>query len=216
MAPTSTTIVDEVEARRDRQTLLAALDTLEYLRKGGRIGGAQALLGSMLSIKPIITVTDGEVDDGGQGSHPQQGACGSSSTACPSDGVEQHRGAARRCAGHRRVPGASSGRSWPTPRSSSATSARWSASTPARACSVSRGSSARNRPANRVTVAAWCAARRGRFGGEAADGELAAAAAAVTAARSTCCSRATSTASTRSAAASSATTRTPSTRPKRH
>jgi DegV family protein with EDD domain len=61
-----TAIVDEVEARRDRQKLLAALDTLEYLRKGGRIGGAQALLGSMLSIKPIITVTDGEVEPAGR------------------------------------------------------------------------------------------------------------------------------------------------------
>jgi DegV family protein with EDD domain len=61
-----TAIVDEVEARRERQILLAALDTLEYLRKGGRIGGAQALLGSMLSIKPIITVTDGEVEPVGK------------------------------------------------------------------------------------------------------------------------------------------------------
>jgi DegV family protein with EDD domain len=33
-----------------------ALDTLEYLRRGGRIGGAQAWLGSALSIKPILTV----------------------------------------------------------------------------------------------------------------------------------------------------------------
>src|SRR4051794_24471208 len=47
-------IVREVEDRRERQHLLATLDTLEYLRKGGRIGGAQAMLGSMLSIKPVI------------------------------------------------------------------------------------------------------------------------------------------------------------------
>jgi DegV family protein with EDD domain len=39
----------------------AAFDTLEYLKRGGRIGKAQALLGSMLKINPIITIRDGEV-----------------------------------------------------------------------------------------------------------------------------------------------------------
>ena len=38
-----------------------ALDTLEYLQKGGRIGKAQAFLGSVLSVKPILKVQDGEV-----------------------------------------------------------------------------------------------------------------------------------------------------------
>ena len=38
------------------------VSTLDYLAKGGRIGGAQALLGSMLKIKPILTVNDGKVD----------------------------------------------------------------------------------------------------------------------------------------------------------
>lgn len=37
------------------------VDTLEYLYKGGRIGGAQNLFGSMLQIKPILTLTDGKV-----------------------------------------------------------------------------------------------------------------------------------------------------------
>lgn len=60
------TIEREVDDRRGRQGLLATLDTLEYLRKGGRIGGAQAMLGSMLSIKPVITVTDGAVEQGGK------------------------------------------------------------------------------------------------------------------------------------------------------
>ena len=55
-APPSTTSSRDVEARRQRGHVFAALDTLEYLRKGGRIGGAQAMLGSMLSIKPIISV----------------------------------------------------------------------------------------------------------------------------------------------------------------
>jgi DegV family protein with EDD domain len=60
------TIVAEVEDRRDRSKLLGTLDTLEYLQRGGRIGGAQALLGSLLSIKPVITVRDGKVDKAGQ------------------------------------------------------------------------------------------------------------------------------------------------------
>ena len=40
----------------------ATLDTLENLRKGGRIGGAQALLGSVLSIKPVVQLIDGKVE----------------------------------------------------------------------------------------------------------------------------------------------------------
>jgi DegV family protein with EDD domain len=59
-------IVSEVEARRAREHVFASLDTLEYLRKGGRIGGAQAMLGSMLSIKPIISVIDGAVEPAGR------------------------------------------------------------------------------------------------------------------------------------------------------
>jgi DegV family protein with EDD domain len=42
----------------DRVDLYVALDTLEYLRKGGRIGHAKAAIGGLLSIKPIITMTD--------------------------------------------------------------------------------------------------------------------------------------------------------------
>jgi DegV family protein with EDD domain len=45
-----------------RTRVYAALDTLENLRKGGRIGGAQAMLGSMLNIKPIIEITKGKVE----------------------------------------------------------------------------------------------------------------------------------------------------------
>jgi DegV family protein with EDD domain len=59
-------IVREVEDRRARAQVFATLDTLEYLRKGGRIGGAQALLGSMLSIKPVISVIDGAVEPAGR------------------------------------------------------------------------------------------------------------------------------------------------------
>jgi DegV family protein with EDD domain len=44
-----------------RTSVFATLDTLENLKKGGRIGGAQAFIGSLLSVKPIIEVRDGEV-----------------------------------------------------------------------------------------------------------------------------------------------------------
>ncbi len=44
-----------------RVHIIAAVDTLEYLRRGGRIGRARSLLGSLLSIKPIIHVEDGEI-----------------------------------------------------------------------------------------------------------------------------------------------------------
>ena len=46
--------------------LYAALDTLEYLRRGGRIGAARALLGSLLDVKPIISFEVGEVSPAGR------------------------------------------------------------------------------------------------------------------------------------------------------
>ena len=60
------TITSEVVDRRRRQRLFATLDTLEYLKKGGRIGGARAMVGSMLSIKPIISVVNGAVEEAGK------------------------------------------------------------------------------------------------------------------------------------------------------
>jgi DegV family protein with EDD domain len=45
----------------DNNSSLCLLDTLKYLEKGGRIGKAKALLGSILSVKPIISIKDGEV-----------------------------------------------------------------------------------------------------------------------------------------------------------
>jgi len=55
-------VVADVERRIPLTRTYAALDTLENLKKGGRIGGAQAMLGSMLSIKPIIDITGGKVE----------------------------------------------------------------------------------------------------------------------------------------------------------
>ena len=54
--------VSAAEALVPRTRVYGALDTLENLKKGGRVGGAQALIGSMLSIKPIIEVRDGQVE----------------------------------------------------------------------------------------------------------------------------------------------------------
>ena len=59
-------IVEAVLSRRDRTHLFGALDTLEFLKRGGRIGGARALLGSMLSIKPIVEVAGGLVEEAGK------------------------------------------------------------------------------------------------------------------------------------------------------
>lgn len=62
--------VDEIEAlARDlveRTRVFGALDTLDNLKKGGRIGNAKAMLATALSIKPIIEVTGGVVEQGGK------------------------------------------------------------------------------------------------------------------------------------------------------
>lgn len=55
-------IAAELRARARDIQIYVALDTLEYLRKGGRISPARAAIGTVLSIKPIITVIDGLVE----------------------------------------------------------------------------------------------------------------------------------------------------------
>lgn len=61
---------DEVEslvrAMIPRTEIYGALDTLENLKKGGRIGSAKALVGSMLSVKPLIHIADGAVEEAGK------------------------------------------------------------------------------------------------------------------------------------------------------
>jgi len=59
-------VVALVEDLATRTHVLGALDTLENLKKGGRIGGAQALLGSLLSIKPIVDISSGVVEEAGK------------------------------------------------------------------------------------------------------------------------------------------------------
>ena len=56
-------IVALVEAMRPQTRVFGALSTLDNLKKGGRIGGAQAMLGSLLSIKPIIDISTGSVTE---------------------------------------------------------------------------------------------------------------------------------------------------------
>lgn len=56
-------IVARVESLRARTKVYGVLDTLDNLKKGGRIGGAQALLGSVLSIKPCVDISTGRVEE---------------------------------------------------------------------------------------------------------------------------------------------------------
>jgi len=53
-------IADRVRRAIPRVHVLVSFDTLEYLRRGGRIGKAQAFLGSLLKVNPIVGVKDGE------------------------------------------------------------------------------------------------------------------------------------------------------------
>jgi len=55
-------IVAEVERRKHTLRLYLALETLEYLKRGGRISPARAAIGNVLSVKPIITIEDGVVE----------------------------------------------------------------------------------------------------------------------------------------------------------
>jgi len=59
-------VVDHAHDLAERTRVWGALDTLDNLKKGGRIGGARALLASALAIKPIIEVRDGKVEQGGK------------------------------------------------------------------------------------------------------------------------------------------------------
>jgi len=55
-------IASIVTRRRDDCQVYLALETLEYLKRGGRISGAQAAIGTLLSVKPIIEIKDGKVE----------------------------------------------------------------------------------------------------------------------------------------------------------
>jgi DegV family protein with EDD domain len=59
-------VADLARDLASRTKVWGALDTLENIKKGGRIGGAKAMLATALSIKPIIEVVDGKVEEGGK------------------------------------------------------------------------------------------------------------------------------------------------------
>lgn len=58
---TARELVDDLKEARQKIRLMALLDTLEYLQKGGRISAAVAMSGTLLQIKPVISIMGGEV-----------------------------------------------------------------------------------------------------------------------------------------------------------
>ena len=66
------TIAERLDAEKGRICMVGRVDTLEYLRRGGRIGAASAVVGTMLNIKPIIAVREGLVCNVGKARGPKQ------------------------------------------------------------------------------------------------------------------------------------------------
>ena len=66
-------LAQELLAQRQKVRVLALVDTLEYLKKGGRISSTVAFAGGLLNIKPVISVTDGEVKMMGKARGSKQG-----------------------------------------------------------------------------------------------------------------------------------------------
>ncbi|MBT9177047.1 MAG: DegV domain-containing protein [Firmicutes bacterium] len=65
-------VIRAIDASRANHEVVFTLNTLEYLAKGGRIGKAKSLLGSLLNIKPIIRVDDGVYIDAGKARSQKQ------------------------------------------------------------------------------------------------------------------------------------------------
>lgn len=59
-------VIRVIDEARPRTRILGGLDTLENLKKGGRIGGAQAMLGTMLKFRPVVDISTGEVKEAGK------------------------------------------------------------------------------------------------------------------------------------------------------
>lgn len=66
-------IAATLDEEKKQVRLIALLDTLEYLKKGGRISGTVAFVGGMLSIKPVVAVEDGQVKQVGKARGSKQG-----------------------------------------------------------------------------------------------------------------------------------------------
>lgn len=70
---TASEIVGELERKKTKIQVLGLLDTLKYLRKGGRISSVTAIAGEMLSIKPVVSVVKGEVKMAGKAMGSKKG-----------------------------------------------------------------------------------------------------------------------------------------------
>ena len=70
---TAKEIYDELMNVKENIYIVALLDTLEYLKKGGRISATAAIAGSLLSIKPVINVVDGVINTLGKARGSKQG-----------------------------------------------------------------------------------------------------------------------------------------------
>ena len=66
-------IAQKLTRERENIRLVAMLDTLEYLKRGGRISKAVALAGGLLSIKPVVSIQDGEIQMLGKARGSKQG-----------------------------------------------------------------------------------------------------------------------------------------------
>lgn len=58
---TASTIAEKLQEDKKKIVVIALLDTLEYLKRGGRISKAAAFAGGLLNIKPVISIADGEI-----------------------------------------------------------------------------------------------------------------------------------------------------------
>lgn len=70
---TAREIANQLDAEKKKIRLIALLDTLEYLKKGGRISAAVAFAGGILSIKPVIAIENGVVEVVGKARGSKQG-----------------------------------------------------------------------------------------------------------------------------------------------
>ncbi len=66
-------IAEKLEEQKKKIVIVALVDTLEYLKKGGRVSSAVAFAGGILNIKPVLSVTDGDINMLGKARGSKQG-----------------------------------------------------------------------------------------------------------------------------------------------
>ena len=66
-------LLERLEQEKERIIIVALVDTLEYLKKGGRVSKAVAFAGAVLNIKPVLSVADGEIHILGKARGSKQG-----------------------------------------------------------------------------------------------------------------------------------------------